>query len=230
MKGHFLIILFFFNSLATYSQPQGINYQGVARDSIGHPVLNQNISLKLSILDGSETGVVVYSEIHSVLTSTSGLFNISIGMGNTVSGLFANVSWGKGNKWLKIEMDAIGGSNYQLIGNMQFMSVPYAIQSQNTTNIFANVSSFGDTLFIGNTSIKIPGISNYNRGACSPGESTATDIDGNIYDVISIGSQCWLKQNLKVTHFNNNVAITNIIFQSYLTLRNFQQSLYKRLA
>ena len=43
-----------------------------------------------------------------------------------------------------------------------------------------------------------------------PGVSTITDIDGNIYDVIHIGTQWWLKQNLKVTHYNTGVAIPNI--------------------
>ena len=83
--------------------PQGINYQGVARDGVGHPILNQNISLRLSILDGSATGSAVYVETQNVLTSGSGLFNLSIGTGSVVSGVFANVPWDAGEKWLKVE-------------------------------------------------------------------------------------------------------------------------------
>ncbi len=41
---------------------------------------------------------------------------------------------------------------------------------------------------------------------CS-GPASVTDFDGNAYDVVSIGSQCWTKQNLKTKHFRNGTAI-----------------------
>ena len=40
---------------------------------------------------------------------------------------------------------------------------------------------------------------------------TVTDIDGNIYDTVHIGSQVWLKQNLKVSKYRNGDSIPNII-------------------
>ncbi len=36
---------------------------------------------------------------------------------------------------------------------------------------------------------------------------TVTDIDGNVYEVVSIGNQCWTKQNFKVTRFKNGDPI-----------------------
>ncbi|MCX6230292.1 MAG: T9SS type A sorting domain-containing protein [Bacteroidetes bacterium] len=41
--------------------------------------------------------------------------------------------------------------------------------------------------------------------------SLVTDIDNNIYDVVLINNQCWLKQNLKARRFRNGDSITNII-------------------
>ena len=39
---------------------------------------------------------------------------------------------------------------------------------------------------------------------------TVTDIDGNVYDTVHIGSQIWLKENLKVTHYRNGDPIPNV--------------------
>jgi len=36
---------------------------------------------------------------------------------------------------------------------------------------------------------------------------TVSDIDGNTYNTVTIGSQVWMKENLKTTHYNNGLAI-----------------------
>lgn len=45
-------------------------------------------------------------------------------------------------------------------------------------------------------------------GQQSPG-NTVTDIDGNIYSIVVIGTQEWLGQNLKTTRLNDGTAIFN---------------------
>jgi uncharacterized protein (TIGR02145 family) len=39
---------------------------------------------------------------------------------------------------------------------------------------------------------------------------TVVDIDGNVYHIVAIGTQDWLVENLKVTHYRNGDAIPNV--------------------
>ena len=43
--------------------------------------------------------------------------------------------------------------------------------------------------------------------AFSPCGTTITDIDGNSYNTVLIGSQCWTKENLRVRRYNDGTAI-----------------------
>ena len=123
----YLFLLVLFCSLRIQAQ-MGLNFQGVARNSSNAVVANQAVSLRLSILQGSSTGSIEYSEIRKVNTNAQGLFNAVIGEsgGTNVIGDFFTINWKNIPKFLKIELDASGGTNFILMGTTQFQYVAYA--------------------------------------------------------------------------------------------------------
>jgi hypothetical protein len=119
--------------------PQALNYQAVARTADGVIIPTQNIGVRFSILDGSVTGTTLYSETHTVITNSYGLFTLSIGKGTPVTSTFASINWASGtDKFLKVEIAPAGGSNYQLQGTTQLLSVPYALYAEKTRLLAGN--------------------------------------------------------------------------------------------
>ena len=106
----------------------GLNFQGVARGSNNVILVSQQISLRLSILQGSATGSVEYTETRKVTTNAQGLFTVVIGDADATStmGNFSSINWKNTPKYLKIEMDAAAGNNFITMGTTQFQYVAYA--------------------------------------------------------------------------------------------------------
>lgn len=48
------------------------------------------------------------------------------------------------------------------------------------------------------------------NGAPCPGVPTVTDYNGNIYSTVQIGSQCWMRENIRVRNYNDGIPIQKI--------------------
>lgn len=128
-KINFLFIILSFAFFSAWAEaPYMINYQAVARNANGTPIANQTVSIRASVRQLGVGGTVYYSEVRNVATDASGLFNFQInGPGATsVTGVFSSINWSNGTKYLQIEMDPNGGTNYINMGMQQLVSVPYA--------------------------------------------------------------------------------------------------------
>jgi len=137
-----LFISFLAIGFASFAQaPNLLNYQAVARNSVGNPLPNQKMNLRLSIHNFSSTGSVVYTETRAITTNAGGLFSVQIGSAGTTAstGTLSGVNWLDGDKFLQVEIDPDANNNYSNLGNVQLISVPYALSSVSaTTAVTAN--------------------------------------------------------------------------------------------
>lgn len=133
-----------------------------------------------------EIGLSHFSSPNNTLTPDSG-FNF-VGGGVRADypspGSFSNLKT-YGNIW---SSTAIGGGNAYQMG---------------VRNDITSTSYNGFNAYYYGQSVRL-----LYTGAGAP--TTVTDYDGNIYSVVLIGTQYWIAQNWRCTHFNNGVPLTKV--------------------
>ncbi|MFP4025933.1 MAG: hypothetical protein ACLFVR_15540, partial [Thiohalospira sp.] len=134
-----LISMLMVYSINLFAQvPDAFKYQAVLRNSDGEIISGQEVSIKISILNESSTGDLIYSEEHAATTTDLGMVSLNIGEGTVVSGNFQSIEWGEDDKFLKIEMDESGGSSFSELGIFQLLSVPYALYANSAAKLGDN--------------------------------------------------------------------------------------------
>ena len=129
--------------------PNAFNYSAVARNAAGQPIATTTIGIQITILKTSPTGASQYSENHFVNTDAYGLFNLVIGAGAVQSGSMATIDWSNDNYYLKVGMDAAGGTNFLTMGTTQLLSVPYALYAKSAGTVAGGGTGGGFTHYIG---------------------------------------------------------------------------------
>ncbi|PLX21719.1 MAG: hypothetical protein C0597_03045, partial [Marinilabiliales bacterium] len=125
----YLSLLFVLISIELLAQvPGNFNYQAVIRNDAGDLLINQSISVRISIFDNLPTGSVLYEEVHSVSTNAFGIVNIVVGNGTVETGNFNEITWGENHKFLGVEVDE--GNGYIDMGTVQLLSVPYSLYAE----------------------------------------------------------------------------------------------------
>ena len=132
LKSFLTGIAFFSIVSSVFSQaPQKMSYQAVLRNSNDSLLISTPVGMRISLVQSSPSGTVVFSETQTVTTNANGLVSLQIGMGTAVSGTFTGIDWAAGPYYVKTETDLSGGTNYTIISSNELMSVPYALFSEN---------------------------------------------------------------------------------------------------
>ena len=88
-------------------------------------------------------------ETHSTSTNANGLATIEIGGGTIVSGSLSGIDWSASTYFIKTETDPTGGTNYNVTGTSQILSVPYALHAKTAKTANYNDLTNKPSLFDG---------------------------------------------------------------------------------
>ena len=184
MKKLFTILLAVFLTATVWAQsPNKMSYQAVIRNASNNLVTSTAVAMQISILQGSTGGSAVYVETQTPTTNANGLVSIEIGGGTVVSGNFSTINWANGPYFIETKTDPAGGTNYTITATSQLLSVPYALYAKTAETITG-----GDALLARIEALE--GKDLLNIGFTDPR-------DNNHYNVVKIGNQIWMVENLK---------------------------------
>nr|WP_315033300.1 hypothetical protein [uncultured Chryseobacterium sp.] len=241
MKKLYTFLLALTTTIIFAQVPQGFTYQAIAFNTSGNPVANGNVSVRISILNNSVTGTNLYTETHSKTTNSKGLINLNIGQGTPVSGVFSGINWGVNSKFIKVEIDPAGGTNYISIGTNQLMSVPYAMTAskidisspnssigddiiENKGNNYFFTDKYDSKVYVLNSKMGIWSSQQYNVGYTNNNNTPeVTGKNGNVmfldkYDskvyVFSSRTGAWSSQPYNVGYSNNNLTPSLVTLSS----------------
>jgi uncharacterized protein (TIGR02145 family) len=162
-----------------------------------------------------------------------------------LSGIFANIDWGDASHFIKLEADFSGGSNYDVLGTQELMSVPYALYATKTDTSELNLTSRLATKLTKTDTASLSNRIDFKLTKTDPGQNgqalilvngipswstlstSVTDIDGNIYGTVQIGNQVWMSENLKTSRYRNGDLIPIVTDNTaWGALTNGSRSLY----
>lgn len=115
--------------------PQAINFQAVVRNTEGNVLPEQQVAIKLSLLQGSTEGEVIYEEIHHTITAQNGVINLQIGNGTPTVGLFTNINWSQSPYFISLSLDTENGDSFKKIATSPMLSVPYALYAEKAKTV-----------------------------------------------------------------------------------------------
>ena len=103
------VLLLFFSialsySLFAQSVPQGIPFQGVARDLEGMPIAEKEIKIRIKLLSANVDGQILYQEFHQLTTNQLGLFDLVVGQGKAIDSEFNTIPWASQDIWMEFRI------------------------------------------------------------------------------------------------------------------------------
>lgn len=156
-----LLLLFVTVTLKVFAQsPEKMSYQAIMRAQDNSIVASSRVGVMIIVRQGSTTGTYVYQETHSPTTNANGLVSLEIGAGAVVTGDFSKIAWDKGPYFIETRVDVAGGTNYNITGVTQLLSVPYALYAKTAGSTTSTASRAVIISFTSSRNIAVADINN----------------------------------------------------------------------
>lgn len=120
--------------------PDAMRFQTVIRDSKGQLLKNQEIGMRITLIEKGLSEGDLYAETFKTETSAEGIATVEFGRGTVLEGTryssLESVDWTIRKRemtsiWMKIEIDPTGGEDYTIIsGESELLTAPYAMYAQ----------------------------------------------------------------------------------------------------
>ena len=126
-------------AMVSFAQiPQSFSYQAVVRDAENQLIVSKPMIVELSILQGSDDGMLVYSEKHVVTSNQNGLISLKMGAGVS-SDDFSAIDWSNAPYFVKTEIEIDGKT---IVGVTPLLAVPYALYAAKAGSADVDLSNY----------------------------------------------------------------------------------------
>lgn len=146
-----------------------------------------------------------------VVLSKSGIYLLSVKQaGKTTTAKLVNVGKGGGDA-LKLQNFTAEFGKAEASSEKAISSYPFELGDKMTFNGYASGEVSKDIVYhpFGDDSIALVfGCPYQGDGLPCQNTPTVTDYDGNTYTTVKVGCQCWLKENLRTTHYADGTVIS----------------------
>ncbi|HHE38329.1 MAG TPA: hypothetical protein ENL20_07125, partial [Candidatus Cloacimonetes bacterium] len=184
-KSMISLIVLSFTAILFCQIPQTINFQGALKDANGQPV-NDSKYMEFRIYDVLTGGTALWSESHSAVTISGGIFSVELGStASFPAGIFSNP-----NLYITY---ILGGESNEMTPRRKIQSVPYSFVSGESYLAYsadnaANLSGVPLTGLVQQDSLGNAGINGTMTANAFVGDGSALTGITSIYDTTFIHS------------------------------------------